>query len=112
VVAGIPLLAGGDKRRRTGFKTDKESDRRCDRGGGFWVAGLLGGKGIPCRQIGGGAGVTRCVWPQLAVAAAACKKREGEGANGGGDGFQDAGLDATVETSTVEDAEGPIRCEA
>lgn len=75
-----------------------------------WVAGLLGGEGIPCRRRRGGAGVTRSVWSRLAVAAAACKKREDEAASGG-DGFRDAGWDALLETPTVEDAEGPILCQ-
>lgn len=42
-----------------------------------WVAGLLGGKGIPCRQRGAGAGVAGW-WKRLAEAAATCKRNEGE----------------------------------
>ena len=72
-----------------------------------WVAGQLGKKGIPCRQRRDRAGVTLCVWTRCAVAAAACKKGEDEGANGG-DGFRDAASDALVETPTVEDAVGPM----
>lgn len=47
-----------------------------------------------------------CVRTRRAVAAAACKKREDEAANGG-DGLRDAASDTLVETPTVEDAEGP-----
>jgi hypothetical protein len=63
---------------------DKESDMRRgatgpDRGGErAWVAGLLGGKGIPCRQRGAGAGVTGRWWTRLAEAAATCKRNEDE----------------------------------
>ena len=33
-----------DKRLGTGFRGDKESFGKCDRGGGFWVAGCLAGR--------------------------------------------------------------------
>jgi hypothetical protein len=108
-IAGIPLRGSlRDKKLGTSFTSDKESFGKCDRGGGRWgnwVAGLLGGKGIPCRRGRAGAGVTCCVWARRAVAAAACKKREDE-ATGGGDGFREGFCDAHDETATVEGAAG------
>jgi hypothetical protein len=93
--------AHGDKRRRrTGFSADKESDRSATGEAGAWVAGLLGGKGIPCRQRRAGAGVTRYVWPRLAVAAA-CNEGRMKLAT-----VWRRGLVATLETPTVEDAKG------
>ena len=40
----------------------------------------MAGRGIPCRQMGAGAGVTEGWWMGLAEAAATCKRNE-DGAN-------------------------------
>jgi hypothetical protein len=85
---------------------------RCDRAGQgmrVWVAGLLGGKGIPCRQRGAAAGVTEWWWTGLAEAAATCKRNEDEAASSGDATSRAAGLRAMLESPTVEGAaEGPI----
>jgi hypothetical protein len=59
--------------KRQGKQREVRQGRR------VWVAGLLGGKGIPCRQRGAAAGVTGRWWTRLAeagAAAAACKRNE------------------------------------